>query len=378
MSVHGPYAGRGKAYKVAWRDGTQRSEWFAGEAEAKRFDGLSKEAKAAWLAAAQEPSPAAAADEISAGVELPEGVFAYETGAGTRYRFNAGGTTPRGFKTPEAALIEKGRFEERRNRGQVAIGRTRFEPTWERYLAYKRPRISEGAYDNLERDGRNHILPFFGTRQLQAVDGTVVETWMEQFTEDVEDGKRAPKTVNNWRAHVSAFFEWCRSRPDIPVVSNPCEFVEPLPVREEEMTFFTLQQIPVYLECCSAGFRLLAWFLVQTGARVSEAVAVRVVDLDLDNHVVRIYRQRDRKRGAVATKPTKSTGKFRSVSLGPELVQALRDLLALRAEHGIEDGGWLFLCPPPTRGRYARRTEPCATWESRTGCSPCGALQGGA
>ena len=39
-------------------------------------------------------------------------------------------------------------------------------------------------------------------------------------------------------------------------------------------------------------------------------------------------------------------------------MQALRDLLALRAEHGIVDDGWLFLCPPPSRGRYARRTEP--------------------
>ncbi len=125
------------------------------------------------------------------------------------------------------------------------------------------------------------------------------------------------------------------------------------------MTFLTLQQIPVYLECCSPVLRLLAWFLVQTGARVSEAVVVRIVDLDLDNHVVRIYRQRDRKRGAVGTKPTKSTGRFRSVSLGPELVQALRDMLALRAEHGIGDDGWLFLCPPPSRGRMPSAPSPC-------------------
>ena len=355
MSVHGPYGGREKPYKVAWRDGTQRSEWFADAAQAERFNGLPKAEKAAWLAAAQSPS---AAEAIAEDSELPEGVFAYATGAGTRYRFNAGGTTRRGFKTPEAALIAKGGFEERRGRGEVAIGRMWFELTWERYLAYKRPRISDGAYENLERDGRNHIVPFFAERQLQAVDGTVVERWMQKFADDVEDERIAPKTVNNWRAHLSAFFEWCRSRPDIPVVGNPCEFVEPLPVREEEMTFLTLQEIPVYLECCSPVFRLLAWFLVQTGARVSEAVAVRVIDLDLDNHVVRIYRQRDRKRGVVGTKPTKSTGRFRSVSLGPELVQALRDLLALRAEHGIQDGGWVFLCPPPTRGRYAKRTEP--------------------
>src|SRR5688572_29242220 len=48
--------------------------------------------------------------EINAEAELPEGVFAYESAAGTRYRFNAGGTSRRGFKTPEAALIETGRF----------------------------------------------------------------------------------------------------------------------------------------------------------------------------------------------------------------------------------------------------------------------------
>ena len=32
--------------------------------------------------------------------DLPEGVFAYPTRAGTRYRFNAGGTTRRGLRRP--------------------------------------------------------------------------------------------------------------------------------------------------------------------------------------------------------------------------------------------------------------------------------------
>src|SRR4051794_22731669 len=127
MSVHGPYVGREKPYKVAWRDHTQRSEWFADQAQATRFNELPKVEKGAWLAAARGLSPTAPAQEVPEEVELPEGVFGYETRAGRRYRFNAGGTTRRGFKTPEAALIEKGRFEERRGRGEVAIGRMRFE-----------------------------------------------------------------------------------------------------------------------------------------------------------------------------------------------------------------------------------------------------------
>src|SRR3954447_8411698 len=192
MSVHGPEPGRAKPWKVAWRDGRQRSARFAAEDQARAFDALAHQAKAVWLAAGGQ-TPLVAHETTLATPELPEGVFSYQTTAGTRYRFNAGGTTRRGFKTPEAALIEKGRFEERRGRGQVAIGRARFAPTWERYLAYKRPRISEGAYENLERDGRNHILPCFGDRQLQAIDGTVIETWMDQFGDDVEAGRRAAK-----------------------------------------------------------------------------------------------------------------------------------------------------------------------------------------
>jgi integrase len=59
----------------------------------------------------------------------------------------------------------------------------------------------------------------------------------------------------------------------------------------------------------------------------------------------------------LATRPTKGRN-FRTVAIGPGLVGTLRDLLAVRAEHGDDDAGWLFLCPPVTRGRHAHRTDP--------------------
>ena len=40
LSVHSPYAGREKPYKVAWRDGKQRSAYFATEDEAGHFNAL--------------------------------------------------------------------------------------------------------------------------------------------------------------------------------------------------------------------------------------------------------------------------------------------------------------------------------------------------
>jgi integrase len=46
------------------------------------------------------------------------------------------------------------------------------------------------------------------------------------------------------------------------------------------------------------------------------------------------------------------------VAIGPGLVSALLDMLALRVEHGTDDGGWLFLCPRAKRGRHSGRSEP--------------------
>ena len=46
------------------------------------------------------------------------------------------------------------------------------------------------------------------------------------------------------------------------------------------------------------------------------------------------------------------------MQVGPRLAATLRGVREERAALGVNDGGWLFLCPPPRRGRYSVRTEP--------------------
>jgi integrase len=46
------------------------------------------------------------------------------------------------------------------------------------------------------------------------------------------------------------------------------------------------------------------------------------------------------------------------VQIGPRLSDTLRAVRDQRVVKRVEDGGWIFLCPPPRRGRYAGRTEP--------------------
>ena len=49
---------------------------------------------------------------------------------------------------------------------------------------------------------------------------------------------------------------------------------------------------------------------------------------------------------------------IRSVEVGPQLSATLRGVRETRTRMGLSDGGWLFLCPPPRRGRYSGRFEP--------------------
>jgi integrase len=72
----------------------------------------------------------------------------------------------------------------------------------------------------------------------------------------------------------------------------------------------------------------------------------------LEHGVIRVYGQRDRQ--GDETKATKGK-RFRSVQVGPALASSLDEV---RRTRGAGDDDWLFLCPPPKRGRYSGRTEP--------------------
>lgn len=136
------------------------------------------------------------------------------------------------------------------------------------------------------------------------------------------------------------------------IAMNPCRWVPELPVARVEIDYLRLAEIEPYLHACADFYRPLAEFLIGTGTRISEALAVRWPDLDLDAGVVRIARQRAR--DGVSTAPTKGK-RFRSVQIGPRLAETLR---ATQRERRFDDGGWLFLCPAPRRGRYAVPMKP--------------------
>ena len=95
-------------------------------------------------------------------------------------------------------------------------------------------------------------------------------------------------------------------------------------------------------------YRPLASFLIGTGTRISEALDVRFRHLDVEQGVVRIYRQQGRR--GDTSQPTKGK-RFRSVQIGPRCVGA--DRPELRDDRDAGPDNWLFLCPPLRRSTEA-------------------------
>jgi integrase len=345
MSVH--FDAARQRFVVRWNEGgKRRCRRFRTELEATAFDAQVNTVAATHDEFASEPLPPTRHD----------GIYPYSTKKGVRWRFvfrQSDGTmsSRRGFTSPRAAARARERLNESIRRGEVKVARKSFADFWELVLAQKRRYVTAGSYEDFATHGRKRLLPFFGSVNVSAIDEDLVRDWLGTMSELVEEGELAPKTVNNARTCLSVALKEAYRRGLVP--RNPCEAVPPLPAHRQELDYLRMAEIEPYLEACSQSYRPLAEFLIGTGARVSETVAVRLGDLELSNRVVRIYRQRGRQ--GLTTSQTKGK-RFRSVHIGPRLVDTLKSHVASHGTPPTAD--WLFLCPPPKRGRYSKRTDP--------------------
>jgi integrase len=173
-------------------------------------------------------------------------------------------------------------------RGEVRATYDTFGEFWEKLLEAKRPYVTPDTLQDYTTHGRKRLLPWFGALRLAAIDEERVREWLSQRAEFVADDELSGKTVNNARTCLSmALGEAVRRRH---LTQNPCRYVPELPVDRKEIDYLRVIEIERYLDACADHYRPLAQFLIGTGARISEALAVRWTDLDLDMGVVRISR----------------------------------------------------------------------------------------
>jgi integrase len=343
----------GSRWEVRWRDesGRHRARRFASEEAARAFD-----------EAVGDLSPterSGAHPNLGGG-----GIYPYRTASGPRWRFVARRsdgtqTTKRGFLSERAARDARRRLVEQIERGEVRHTRETFEHYWTRWIERRRPYLEPNTWRAYDVDGRHRLLPVLGPLPLGRIGIEDVRGLVADLADRVADGEVAAKTVNNTLGTLVVCLNGAVE--DGRIASNPALRVERLPPAHIEREYLRLHEIPLYLDSCADVYRPLAEVLIGTGMRISEALALRVGDVELEptGGLVTVYRSR--KREAIGS--TKGD-RFRSIEIGPGLARVLGDQLARRAEFGggKQPGAALFVMPVRVghfdRGRWASAGAP--------------------
>ena len=337
-------------WEVRWRDGSgrERGRRFPSEETARVFD-----------EALAEVSPAARRTD-TARHGRSGGVYSYRTADGVRWRFvyrrsDGTQTTKRGFASERAARDARRRLTEQVERGEVRHTKETFGAYWERWLARRKPYLEGGTWAGYEISGRKRLVPAFGARSLGELSVADIREFVAELAEEVDAGELSAKTVNN---ALGTLVVCLNSAVDDGLLSvNPALHVQRLPPAHIERDYLRLNEILRYVDGCSDAYRPLAELLIGTGLRISEALALRVGDLELDGAGGTVVVYRSRKADSVGS--TKSD-RFRAVEIGPSLCSVLRDQIARRAELAAGDRAAAVLFVMPVR--IAKRSK--GRWES--------------
>jgi integrase len=337
-------------WEVRWRDaaGRQRARRFPSEDAARAFD-----------EAIAEVSPAARqADTARHG--RSGGVYSYRTADAVRWRFvyrrsDGTQTTKRGFASERAARDASRRLIERVERGEVRHTKQTFGDYWEQWLRRRRPYLEPGTWSGYEIAGRKRLLPAFGGRPLGELSVHAIREFVAELADEVEARDLAAKTVNNALGTLVVCLN--SAVEDGVLAVNPALRVQRLPPAHIEREYLRLHEIPRYLDACSDVYRPLAELLVGSGLRISEALALQIGDLELEETGGAIVVYRSRKGSAVGS--TKSD-RFRSVEIGPGLSSVLQDQVARATEVAAGNGAPAALFTMPIR--TVKRSQ--GRWES--------------
>jgi integrase len=263
-------------------------------------------------------------------------------------------TTRRGFLSEKAARDARRRLVEKIERGEVRHTKETFEHYWNRWIERRKPYLEPNTWRAYDVDGRKRLLPMLGATPLGRIHTEDVRGLIAELAKAVDAGNVAPKTVNNTLGTLVVCMN--AAVEDGLIASNPALRVERLPSAHIEREYLRLHEIPTYLDSCSTVYRPLAELLIGTGMRISEALGLRVGDLDLEatGGLITVYRSRKRD-GFGSTK----SDRFRSVEIGPGLAEVLREQLARRAELTAEreSSAQLFVMPARVRKHENGRWE---------------------
>lgn len=208
----------------------------------------------------------------------------------------------------------------------------------EAYFDFKKHRVrSERTIHDYRRDYSNWISARFGNLAAETITDQEVQAWVDSMI-----GKLEPKTIAGHHALLGAIFKWATSpgRRHLPEGTNPTAHTE-LPVRIKRppkgvrlhawhALYAALKTIGASKGCGNDAADL-AHFLIASGWRISEAIALDESGCEDDGRHVTCYVLQVERRQADGTKriveDSKSRAGGRRVKLDPDASAMLRERL---------------------------------------------------
>jgi integrase len=141
------------------------------------------------------------------------------------------------------------------------------------------------------------------------------------------------------------------------ISQNPASLVGPPPTADTEIKILDQNQVGPLLDHLNGrSLRPIVAFLLHTGARRGEALALRWQDIDLDRGVVRIERSLEQTKGGLRFKSPKTKSGRRNIAISPWLIAELRAHRTRQQEQRLRLG----------LGRAATDSLVFARWDGAT------------
>jgi integrase len=204
---------------------------------------------------------------------------------------------------------------------------------------------------------RLHIEPFLGRKELGKIGPETIRKWRK----DLQDSERSADTVAKSYRLVRAIM--ATAVDDERIKRNPCRIKGADTAARAERPVATVKQVYALAEAIGPRFRVFILAAALTGLRWGELIALRRMDIDLDDATIRVQRSiAELSGGRLIVKGPKSDAGRRTVPIPAVLVDELRAHLR---EHVAPGADSLVFTGPrggtPKRGSWRSTVKWTAT-----------------
>lgn len=204
---------------------------------------------------------------------------------------------------------------------------------------------------------RLHIEPFLGKKELGKIGPETIRKWRKDLQEAGRSADTVAKSYRLVRAIMTTAVD------DERIKRNPCRIKGADTAARAERPVATVKQVYALAEAIGPRFRVFILAAALTGLRWGELIALRRMDVDLDEAEIRVQRSiAELNGGKLIVKGPKSAAGRRTVPIPAVLVDELRVHLRDHVEPGADS--LVFTGPrggTPKRGSWRSTVKWTAT-----------------